>query len=209
MHWLYHLVRHALVSWGYWAVLIALLAEDAGLPVPGETTLMFASFTAHKSGTLHLYWIIVVGIIAATGGDNLGFLLGRHFGKTLIRWMKKIFHLDDVDIAAARDLIQRHGGITIFFARFIFGLRTIAGPLAGVLGMKWKRFFLFNFMGAAAWVTAISFIGFAFGSEFNTLLAYFEKASWAIAGGLFALGYFLWRHYRKNYQQKKEHPQAA
>lgn len=204
MHWLYHMVRYALVHWGYWAILAGLLGENAGMPLPGETVLMFASFLAHKSTHLDLLWIIVVATCAAVLGDNLGFLRGRGLGKRLIRWMKKIFRLDDEDIAAGKDLIRRHGGATVFWARYIFGLRTIAGPLAGVLGMKWKRFFVFNALGGATWVTSMALIGYAFGSEFQTLLGYFEKGSWAISAGLFALGYFLWRRQKKHFEERHQ-----
>jgi membrane-associated protein len=205
---MYHIIRHTLVHWGYWAVLAGLLAENAGLPVPGETTLMFASFLAHKATQLHLVWIVIFGIVAATAGDNLGFLIGRKLGKRLIRWMKKILRLDDEDVGAAKDLIRRRGGTTVFFARFIFGLRTIAGPLAGMLGMEWKRFVVFNALGAAAWVTSMAMIGYAFANEFETLLGYFETASWIIAGGLFGLGYFLWRRQKKHFKEKQDQKAA-
>ncbi len=203
MHWLYHIIRHTLTHWGYWAILAALLGENAGLPVPGETTLMFASFLSHKDTGLRLLWVIVVGTAAAIGGDNLGFLLGRKLGRRLIRWMKKLFHLDDDDIGAARDMFRRHGAATVFWARYIFGLRTIAGPLAGVLGMEWKEFLLFNALGAVTWVTAMALAGYAFANEFNTLLDYFEKLSWAMAAGLFALGYWLWHRQKKRFEQRQ------
>ncbi len=204
MHWVYHAIRHFLVSWGYWAVLLGLLGESAGVPVPGETTLMFASFLAHKHTSLHLYLVILVGIAAAVLGDNIGFLLGRRFGTTLLRWMKKLFRLSDEDVAAAKDLIRRLGGRTVFFARYIFGLRTIAGPLAGILGMEWERFLLFNFLGAASWVTAVSVSGYLFAKEFNSLLNYIETGSWIVSGGLFAFGYFTWRHKKKKFKEKQQ-----
>jgi membrane-associated protein len=206
MHWFYHLVRHILVSWGYWALLLALFGESMGLPLPGETVLMFASFLTHKQTGLRIEWVILIGIAAAVMGDNLGFYLGRHFGKTFIRWAKKILRLDDEDIQAAKKLIERHGGRTIFFSRFIFGLRTIAGPMAGSLEMPWMRFFKFNLSGAATWVVGMSFMGYAFANEFNSLLGYIEKASWGIAGGLLLLGYLVWRrakHRYKSQQQRK------
>jgi membrane protein DedA with SNARE-associated domain len=192
MHWLDHMVRQELLQWGYWAVLVALLGENAGLPLPGETALMFASFLAHKSSQL-----------------QLGFLLGRKLGSRLIRWMKKVFRLDDEDIGAAKDQIRRHGGLTVFFARYIFGLRTVTGPLAGVLGMEWKRFLLFNALGAVTWVTAISLAGYAFANEFSSLIDYFEKASWVIAAGLFTLGYLLWRRQKKKFKQRHRSDRAA
>jgi membrane protein DedA with SNARE-associated domain len=181
MHWLAHGVRDALNSWGYWAVLIGLLGEDAGLPLPGETVLMFASFVANKNSGLQLHWA------------------------------RKLLHLDDIDIDAARDLIHRHGGRTIFFSRFIFGLRTIAGPVAGSLGMKWKRFVKYNAAGAATWVCTITFIGYGFANEFKNLLSYVEKASWGISAALFLTGYLIWRRAKHQYRDKqryKEHPNS-
>ncbi len=208
MHWFYHEVRYFLIHWGYFALLAGLFGESMGLPVPGETVLMFASFLSEKTTDLQLPWIILVGIAGAVMGDNVGFVLGHHFGRTFIRWSKKIFRLDDQDIGAARELIANHGGKTVFFARFIFGLRTIAGPLAGSLDMKWRRFFRFNFLGAAAWVVIMSFIGYAFANQFNTLLGYIEKASWAIGGGMFTLGYLIWRREKRRFKQR-HHRSAA
>lgn len=201
MHWIYHIIRHLLLSWGYWAILAALLAEDAGLPLPGETVLIFASFLSHKSGSMQLGWIIAIAIFAAVMGDNIGYLLGRKFGPTLIRMTKAIVRLNEEDIRVAKDLIRRHGGLTIFFARFIFGLRTVAGPLAGMLDMTWKKFFLYNILGAAAWVTTIAVAGFLFANAFDTFLSYFETTGWALAAGLFTLGYILWRRQKKRYEK--------
>jgi membrane-associated protein len=170
---------------------------------------MLASFLAHKSNQLQLVWVLVTGTGAAIIGDNIGFLLGRKLGSRPIRWMKKIFHLDEEDIGAAKDQIRRHGGFTVFFARYIFGLRTVAGPLAGVLGMEWKRFVLFNALGAVTWVTAIGLTGYAFANEFSSLIDYFEKGSWVLAAGLFTLGYVLWRRQKKKFKEHQRSDRAA
>lgn len=207
MHWFDHAIRHVLSSWGYLALLAGLFGESMGLPLPGETLLMFSSFLTRKQTHLHMHWVIPVAIAAAVMGDNTGYLLGRHFGKTFIRWMKKLLRLDDLDIDAAKDLIARHGGKTIFFSRFIFGLRTIAGPMAGSLGMPWRRFFKFNFLGAGSWVVVMALIGYAFSAEFNTLLDYIEKGSWAVAGALLLFGYLVWR--RQKHKYRAQHRRAA
>ena len=209
MHELYHIIRDLLVNWGYWAVLAGLLGENAGMPLPGETVLMFASVLAHKNTGLKIEWVIVAGSGAAIMGDNLGYLLGHKLGRRLIRWMKKLFHMDDEDVGAAKDQMRRHGAATVFWARYIFGLRTIAGPLAGVLGMPWKKFVVFNALGAVTWVTAMAMLGYAFADKFNTLLDYFEKLSWAMAAGLFVLGYLLWRRQKKRYKERVEKKKAA
>lgn len=200
MSWFIHIVRYALLRWGYVALGAGLLGESAGLPLPGETTLMLASFLSQKTTHLSIIPLILIGSGAAILGDNLGFLLGRWLGPRLLRWLKDKLHRGD-DVAVARDQIRSHGGATVFWARYIFGLRTIAGPVAGALGMEWKRFLVFNALGGVSWVTVIALIGYLFGSEFHSLLDYIEKASWAISGGIFAIGYFIWRRKKKNFHE--------
>lgn len=201
MHWLAHMVRYALDQWGYLALAAGLLGEDAGLPVPGETVLMFASFVSRRSQTLDLWAIILVGIAAATAGDNIGFWAGRKLGPRLLRWGRDKLHMGK-DIDVARDQIRRHGKATVFWARYIFGLRTITGPVAGALEMEWKEFLLYNALGACTWVTAIAVSGYLFADEFHSLLGYFEKASWAIAAGVFTVGYILWRREKAAYYRR-------
>jgi len=200
MHWVSDVVQHFLTHWGYWAIVVGLLSENAGIPLPGETVLVSASFLAQK-GYLSMYYIIPVAIIAACLGDNAGYWIGTRAGKTLIRWIRRLTHLDDVDIAVTRDLIQRRGATTIFWSRFIFGLRTVAGLMAGMFGMKWRRFLIFNLLGAAAWVTTIALIGYGFGAALDEIVNYFEYASWSISLALLALGYLLWRHHKKQFQR--------
>jgi membrane-associated protein len=204
MSWFVHLVRVALLRWGYLALAAGLLGESAGLPLPGETVLMLASFLSYKTTRLSIGPLIAVGIVAAVLGDNLGFYIGRKLGPPFLKWLKRRFHMDE-EIAIASDQLRSHGGATVFWARYIFGLRTVTGPVAGALGMEWKRFLLYNVLGAATWVTAMAMIGFAFGSQFHSLFDYIEKASWAISGGLLAFGYFVWRREKKHYRQTVEH----
>ena len=83
-HSILELLRNAVVDYGYWAVGAALLLENAGVPVPGETILLLASFMAFSQHQLQLSWIILVGTIAATLGDNLGFARGLYGGRPLL-----------------------------------------------------------------------------------------------------------------------------
>ena len=156
---------------------VALLLENAGVPVPGETILLLASFLAYSEHQLSLPWIIVTGTIAATLGDNLGFTLGHYGGRPLMLRYQRFFHISDEAVKRGEDLLQRHGAPIIFVARFIFGLRIVAGPMAGVLGMHWAQFALFNFLGAALWVTVISCAGYFFGSQWETLIRVMRGAN--------------------------------
>ena len=92
-HSILDFLRNAVVQYGYWAVGAALLAENAGIPAPGETILLLASFLAYSEHDLRLSWIIVVATIAATLGDNIGFALGNYGGRPLLIRYQAFFRI--------------------------------------------------------------------------------------------------------------------
>lgn len=184
-------------DWGYWTVPAVLLLENAGVPVPGETVLLFASFLAWSEGELRLPYLILLGIAACTLGDNLGYLIGHCGGRRLLDRYQHIFRIRNRTIHRGERLFQRHGHVAIFFARFIFGLRIIAGPLAGVLRMPWRQFVIFNFLGAAVWVTTISLIGYFFGSQWDTLVKVMGRVNLVIAIVVLVVLVFVWHRYRE------------
>jgi membrane protein DedA with SNARE-associated domain len=167
---LFELLRAFFEHHGYWAVAGTLLLENAGVPIPGETVLLFASFLAYSEERLHLPWIILVATLACTLGDNLGYGIGHYGGRPLLERWKNLFRIQTSHIERGERLFRRYGSATIFLARFIAGMRVIAGPLAGVLGMPWRQFVLFNFLGATLWVAVISSIGYLFGRHWHHLL---------------------------------------
>jgi membrane-associated protein len=190
-------LRHAVVEWGYWAVGAALLLENAGIPVPGETILLLASFVAYSEHDLRLPWIIAVGTIAATLGDNLGFALGNYGGRRLLARYQSIFRIQNSTFEQGERLFARYGPATVFFARFVFGMRIIAGPLAGVLRMPWNRFVLFNFLGAAVWVSVISTVGYFFGRHWARLERSMKQLDVTVAILVVLLAVFLWWRRRR------------
>jgi membrane-associated protein len=193
-HHIFDLLRASLVHYGYWAVAGALLLENAGLPVPGETILLMASFLAYTERDLHLGWIILVGTVAATLGDNLGFAMGHYGGDTLL---KRYRHGSATAVGRGEKLFARYGAVTILFARFVFGMRIIAGPLAGVLHMPWKKFLLFNLLGAMLWVIVISLVGYTFGSRWNLLVHFMKRFDLAVGAAFVIIAVVLWWRSRK------------
>jgi membrane protein DedA with SNARE-associated domain len=195
-------LRNLIAQYGYWAVGVALLLENAGMPVPGETVLLLASLLAYSREELQLPYIIVVGVCAATLGDNLGYVIGYRGGRRLFDRYRSAFRIKSETIARGERLFDRYGAVTILFARFIFGLRVIAGPLAGVLRMPWKRFAVFNFLGALLWVTVISFAGYKFGKHWDVLTEYIERFNIALVIAAVIALLVLWR-WRKAHVAKR------
>jgi membrane protein DedA with SNARE-associated domain len=191
-HHIFELLRSALVHYGYWAVAVALLLENAGVPLPGETVLLLASFLASSEHELTLGWIIVIGTVAAAVGDNGGYALGHYGGRPVLERYRNFFRISDAALARGERLFARYGAVTILFARFVFGMRVIAGPLAGVLRMHWKRFAVFNLIGAGLWVSAISCAGYFFGSRRQVLIHFLRRFDLALGIVVVVVILLLW-----------------
>jgi membrane-associated protein len=197
VHSILDLVREAMARHGYWVVGLTLLLENAGLPVPGESVLLFASFLAYSRHELQMPWIVLVAIAAATFGDNLGFFIGDRGGHFFLARYQSALHIPQATIDRGERLFAQYGAATIFFARFLFGLRVIAGPLAGVLRMPWKRFALFNALGATLWVLVISAIGYRFGKHWDQLVIALRRLDVALTIFALVVIFAIWRWHRR------------
>lgn len=187
------------MHYGYWAVAVALLLENLGLPFPGETVLLLASLLAYTERDLQLEWIILVGALATVAGSSLGYAVGYYGGRPLLERYRYIFHIHDGTLERGEKLFARHGALTILAARFVFGLRVIAGPLAGILRMSWNTFAVFNLLGAVLWVTVISFVGYSFGSRWRVLMHFMKRFDLALATAFVLIVAVLWwRSRQKN-----------
>lgn len=169
MHAIFDLLRATVVHYGYWAVAAFLLVENVGVPVPGETVLLLASFLAYSEHELQLPWIIVVATLVTAVGGSLGFAIGWHGGRPLLDRYLMTFRIQRSAVMRGENLFVRYGAPTIFFARFVFGIRIIAGPLAGVLRMPWRKFLIYNFLGGGAWVAVVAGAGYMFGRHWARL----------------------------------------
>jgi membrane protein DedA with SNARE-associated domain len=161
-------VTDLFARYGYAAVFCGVFLENTGLPVPGETMVLAGGALAHY-GHLSLVRVILVTMVAAVLGDNLGFVIGRHGGRRLIERFGGRFgvtrrRLDDFD-----HFFDRHGAKTVFVARFITGLRVFCAVLAGGSGMRWSTFLFFNATGAVAWSITIAVVGYFLGQSWHTL----------------------------------------
>ena len=159
--------------------------------------LLLASFLAYSEHDLQLVWIVVVATVAATFGDNLGFALGYYGGRRLFDHYRSFFRIPPDTIARGEELFFRFGAVTIFFARFVFGLRIVAGPLAGVLRMPWRKFLIFNALGAAFWVAVISGAGYLFGKHWQVLERTIQRFDYAVGVAAILAIAFWWKRRRR------------
>jgi membrane-associated protein len=171
-------------AYGYPVLFVGVLLENAGLPVPGETAVLIAGFLASPAGGAHFHILLVIpiAVAAAVIGDNIGFWLGRRWARPRILQGRGFLFLTPRLLQLADGYFDRYGTWTIFFARFITGLRVVGALAAGAAGMPWPRFLAANAGGALAWAVVMSLLGYFFGHSMHLLHRYIG------GGGLIILG---------------------
>jgi membrane protein DedA with SNARE-associated domain len=154
-------VTKLLLDYGLVLLFLLVAIESAGVPLPGETALIAAAVLARpEHHNYKLYWVIVVAAAAAIVGDNVGYWLGRVGGRKLIGRFAFVERYADRTLPPAERFFKRHGGKTIFLARFIAILRVTAAWLAGLSRMHWWQFFAWNAAGGIVWATGVSLLAY-------------------------------------------------
>jgi membrane protein DedA with SNARE-associated domain len=143
-----------LQQWGYGLVFVAMLLENAGLPLPGETITLLGGYAA-GSGHLNLMGVVAAATSGAILGDNLGYWLGRRLGWAVMLRLGRLLRQSDGQMEEMRVRFLLHAGKSVFLGRFVAVLRVIAGPMAGAVGMPYRKFLLCNAAGALVWATTM------------------------------------------------------
>jgi membrane protein DedA with SNARE-associated domain len=140
------------------------MIESFGIPLPGETALIAFGVLASQ-GHYSIASVIVIAAAGAIVGDNLGYwLIGRLGGRALFRRWRWLNQYSDRVLPRAEALMERHGGKTVFFGRFVSILRYTVAWVAGLSHMRWWRFLFWNATGGIAWATAVGLTSYYAGS---------------------------------------------
>jgi membrane protein DedA with SNARE-associated domain len=183
-------VTHLLTDYGLVLLFLLVAIESAGVPLPGETALITAAFLSSPGhGHFNLVEVIIVAAAAAIIGDNAGYALGRYGGHALLnRWPYAARYAERV-LPPAERFFKRHGGKTIFLARFIAILRFTAAWLAGLSRMHWWQFFLWNATGGIVWATGVGILAYYAGKAAAEAVARYGLFGAAILIGLAVIAF--------------------
>jgi membrane protein DedA with SNARE-associated domain len=162
-------VSQFVTDWGYVGIVLIVVLGNVGLPVPEETVLALAGYLVW-SGRLQLLPVLIVGVFSAVVGDNLGYWLGHRYGRRAVeRYSRRL--LRPGHVMTAERWICRYGLFAICAARFVSGLRFLAGPLAGAVGLSFRSFFAGNLLGAMLFVPYAVGIGYGIGYGLGSYMA--------------------------------------
>lgn len=156
-------------SYGIWAyvILILIVFAETGLVVtpflPGDS-LLFAAGAICALGTLNVWLLMGLLIVAAIAGDAVNYSIGRNIGHKILRSrLQRFIKREHIDKTHA--FYERHGGKTIILARFMPIVRTFAPFVAGIGEMTYGRFAVYNVTGAIVWVVSFTLLGYFFGGQ--------------------------------------------
>ncbi|MDE3011992.1 MAG: VTT domain-containing protein [Pseudomonadota bacterium] len=165
-----HLDQHLLLlihDYGFWsyAILAGIVFGETGLVLlpllPGDS-LLFVAGAAAAGGAIDLVSLVGVLTLAAVLGNLVNFQVGRWLGPHLFTRPDSRL-LNPAHLAAAHAFYERHGGKTVILARFLPIIRTYAPFVAGLGAMETHHFLLYTVIGAFAWVSSLTVLGYLFG----------------------------------------------
>jgi membrane protein DedA with SNARE-associated domain len=180
---------------GYLAVAVFVGVEASGVPVPGETALIAAAVLASQ-GNLSIELVIAIAAAAAIVGDNIGYMLGRRYGRRLLERPGRTKVRRQVALARGEQLFDRHGPKAVFLGRWIALLRIWAAWLAGIAGMRWPTFLLWNALGGIGWALFFGLLGY-WGGEATAELVARVGVGAAVAVGVAAVVLWVMVHRRR------------
>lgn len=174
-------IDHLLGRWGYVVVFAVVLAQASGVPVPGTTALAAAAVYAATTHRLAIAGVIIAAAAGAILGFAISFAVGRAGGWRLLDRYGARLRLTEMRLRSARAFFASRGGTVVVLSRFVTGLRTWGGLIAGANLMPWPRFLVMNVIGGLAWAIGNGIGYYLFGDAINS-------ASTAVQIALIALG---------------------
>jgi membrane-associated protein len=154
-----------ILDYGAWTygILWVVIFVETGLVImpflPGDS-LLFAAGTFAALGSLNVWLVIGLMIVAAVLGDAVNYTIGHYLGERAynIKWIKREY------LEKTHAFFEKHGGKAIFLARFVPIVRTFAPFVAGIGKMSYGYFATYNVVGGITWVTLFTLLGFFFGN---------------------------------------------
>jgi membrane-associated protein len=172
-----------------------------GFVFPGETAVLLAGFLA-STGRLSVVVLGVVVVLAAIIGDSVGYEVGRKFGPRMLRW--RMFRRHEERIERAREFLDGRGGSAVLIGRGTAFLRAVTPGLAGLSGMKYRRFLAWNALGGVIWGVGCVVAGYLAGDSYKQVASYLGRAGAAVIVLVVVTAIIAWR-----VRRRRAHPEGS
>ncbi|AIR99710.1 DedA family protein [Streptomyces glaucescens] len=154
--------NYLLDTFGIWGLLLIVFAESGlliGFFLPGDSLLFTAGLLiTSKQLDFPLWAAIVLICVAAIVGDQVGYMFGKKVGPALFTRPDSRFFKQE-NVTKAHEFFEKYGPKSLVLARFVPIVRTFTPIIAGVSGMRYRSFLIFNVVGGVLWGAGVTLLG--------------------------------------------------
>jgi membrane-associated protein len=175
-------------------VLIAV--ETMGIPVPAETALIAAALLAHD-GQMDIVTLTILAAVAAILGDNVGFAIGRRYGRGLFLIRGPFLHHRHKALELGEPFFAKHGPKAVFLGRWVAGLRIASAWLAGINNMHWPTFLFWNALGGICWAASVTLSIYFLGDAAEHVIDVFGPAALGLVVVVAIAGFVFYRRRKR------------
>lgn len=193
-------ITQVIDSMGYTGVALLMAIESAAIPLPSEVIMPFSGFLV-ESGRFSLLGLAMAGAIGSVIGSAVTYALGYYGGRKLIIRYGRYVLISQKDLELTEKFFARFGAVSSLIGRVLPVVRTFISIPAGIGKVPLKPFLFYTFVGSWVWSYFLAWLGVRLGENWHQLEAYFRKFDLLVGAViLFALGYWIWRHFKGHNQ---------
>lgn len=188
-----------------YSIIAALVFGEAaiflGFVLPGETAVLVGGFLA-SSSQLNIWVLCLLVVVAAIIGDSVGYEVGRVFGPRVVR--SRFLHRHQSRLDKARGMLRDRGGPAVFLGRFTAFFRAVMPGLAGLSGMRYPKFLVWNALGGLVWGVGFCLVGYFAGASYEQVAARIGTGSAIAIGVIVVIALLVWRIRRGRRERVEE-----
>ncbi len=182
-------------EFGYVAMFIAMVLENANIPIPSEVVLGFAGYLIAQ-GVFDMTTTMIVATLAGVVGSILSYWIGEHGGRPLLLRYGKYIFFNERKFHMAEKLFAKYGGAAVFIGRLLPGIRTFISFPAGVAKYPMGKFILWTVLGTIPWTVLLVWLGVKLGEHWQDLIKYNHEFLLVVMAVIGIAGIVLWWRYR-------------
>lgn len=160
LHWLVVFVE----AMGYPGVFLMAALESTFVPIPSEATLIPAGYLIHQ-GKMNGPLVFVLAVTGTMAGSLFNYYLAKYCGRFILIKYGRFFFIDEGKMEKVEAYFYRHGPISIFLGRLVFGIRHFISFPAGLANMNLAKFSLYTMLGGSIWTAILLGLGYALGNN--------------------------------------------
>jgi len=198
-------VIHEAINWlvstigamGYTGIFLLMAMESSVFPIPSEVVMPPAGYLVQQ-GKMDMVWVILSGTMGSLVGAYANYFAARYLGRPLLLKYGKYVWITEEHFDKVETYFKQHGEISTFIGRLLPVIRHLISLPAGLAGMNHIKFTAYTLLGAAIWVSVLSWIGYFIGENQDLIMRYSHEAVIdVIAFSAVLAGVYIWLHKRK------------